>query len=168
MGVPDHLTLGITIAGMEEWLNSLPSDALDQVNSTIEIDEETNKPKFPPNDCINGYVNQWHIIAAGKGEGKDDNLSHCERLAKHGSPEVGTADVFVSWFLGTPVETLLDALRRFIRDHQELSEDTKFWVCDFVIRQKDVKSDLDHLGSCVEMIQRTVLLLDPLGCTHTS
>ena len=74
----------------------------------------------------------------------------------------------MSWFLGTPVETLLDALRRFIRDHQELSEDTKFWVCDFVIRQKDVKSDLDHLGSCVEMIQRTVLLLDPLGCTHTS
>ena len=41
------------------------------------------------------------------------------------------------------------------------SSNTFFWVCDFVIRQTDVKSDLEQLGDCVASCGHTVLLLEP-------
>jgi len=40
----------------------------------------------------------------------------CERLRKQGSPHVGEATVFVSWFLATTIETLLDALANFLKE----------------------------------------------------
>ena len=41
----------------------------------------------------------------------------CERLKMRGSPHVGEATtVFVSWFLNTRIETLLDALANFLKE----------------------------------------------------
>ena len=40
-------------------------------------------------------------------------------------------------------------------------ENTFFWVCDYVIRQTDVKTDLARLGDCVSAVGHTVLLMEP-------
>ena len=85
----------------------------------------------------------------------------CERLQKQGSPHVGEATVFVSWFLNTPIATLLDALANFLEQQGLREEDTYFWVCDYVIRQNDVKTDLAWLGDCVSAVGHTVLLMEP-------
>ena len=58
--------------------------------------------------------------------------------------------MFVSWFLNTRIETLLDALANFLKEKGLREENTFFWVCDYVIRQTDVKADLAWLGDCVE------------------
>ena len=90
-----------------------------------------------------------------------DKLAVCERLQKEGSPHVGEATVFVSWFLATPIDTLLDALANFLKEKGLREEDTFFWVCDYVIRQTDVKPDLALLGDCVSAVGHTVLLMEP-------
>ena len=51
--LPEHLQLGVTLAGMRELLLKLPSDALEQVNAQIPVDQETGEPKFPTNDTFN-------------------------------------------------------------------------------------------------------------------
>lgn len=153
-GVPEHLTYGITVGAMVEWLRSIPHPPADTL--VEQVDANT------AGACINGYVNQLHITEhtnehENSGSG---GSSYCEVLRKQGSSEVGTAEVFVSWHLAAPLETLLDALQCFLRTHS-LPETTKLWVCDFCIRHSDVKADLAHLGACVEMVRHTVLLLDP-------
>jgi len=69
--------------------------------------------------------------------------------------------VFVSWSLSTSIHALLDALAHFLLQQGLPEATTKFWVCDFVIRQTDVKADLEWLGPCVEAIGHTVLLMQP-------
>ena len=54
----------------------------------------------------------------------------------------------------------MDALECFLAENG-LPDDTKFWVCDFVIQQNNVKLDLPHLGACVEATDRTVLMMVP-------
>ena len=81
--------------------------------------------------------------------------------AEGGSKHVGEATVFVSWHLGTPLETLHDALGQFIARHRLDPSRTFFWVCDYVIRQTDVTGDLDYLGDCVAAIGHTALSLNP-------
>ena len=85
--LPEHLRLGVTLAGMRELLSQLPSDAVEQVNAKIPLDKETGEPKFPENDAENGYVNQYFRTL----EAKVDGLAVCERLQKRGSPHVGEA-----------------------------------------------------------------------------
>ena len=155
--LPKHLRLGVTLAGMRELLDQMPSDALEQVNANIPKDKDTDKPKFPENLVFNGYANQYHVTLWEKG----DQLTVCERLQRDKSPHVGEATVFVSWFLDTKIATLLDALAHFLEQKGLPEADTFFWVCDNVIRQTDVKTDLVHLGDCVSAIGHTVLLLEP-------
>ena len=155
--LPKHLRLGVTLAGMRELLEQLPSDAVEQVNANIPLDKVTGLPRFPENAVENGYVNQNFLIRWEK----EDKLTVCERLQAQGSPHVGQATVFVSWFLDTPIATLLDALANFLKEKGLSEEDTFFWVCDYVIRQTDVKTDLAYLGDCVSAIGHTVLLLEP-------
>ena len=167
--LPEHLRLGVTLPGMRELLKQLPPDAVEQVNANL---EEVNaslvlkgKPPFPKNDAFNGYTNQyWTRMWAEEakaGQSKGDGLAVCERLKKQGSPHVGEATVFVSWFLATTIETLLDALANFLEEKGLREEDTFFWVCDYVIRQTDVKTDLAYLGECVSAVGHTVLLMEP-------
>jgi tetratricopeptide (TPR) repeat protein len=162
--LPEHLQLGVTLPGMRELLKELPSDALEQVNAKIPLDEKTGKPKFPTNDTFNGYANQFFTKLWAK-EGKEgqpgDGLAVCERLKKRGSLHVGEATHFVSWFLATSIKTLLDALANFLEQQGLREEDTFFWVCDYVIRQSDVKTDLARLGDCVSAVGHTVLLMEP-------
>ena len=146
---------------MRKLLSQLPSDAVEQVNAKIPRDKDTGEPKFPENVADNGYVNQYFLTLWEK----MDKLAVCERLKKQGSPHVGEATVFVSWFLKTPLKTLIDALREFLRQKQ-LPLDTKFWVCDFVIRQATrqlaaADNDVKRLGDCVRAVGHTVLLLEP-------
>ena len=82
---------------------------------------------------------------------------------------MGEATVFVSWFLATPIETLLDALANFLKQKGLREEDTYFWVCDYVIRQTDVKTDLARLGDCVSAVGHTVRIPFPSEpCTYIS
>ena len=117
---------------MRELLSQLPSDAVEQVNAKIPLDENTNKPAFPKHLAINGLVQQHFITLKAKGkEGQPgDGLAVCERLKKRGSPHVGEAPVFVSWFFETPINTLLDALANFLKQKGLWEENTFFWVCD--------------------------------------
>ena len=139
--LPEHLRLGVTLAGMRELLLQLPSDAVAQVNANIPLDKK-GEPKYPKNDAENGYVNQYFLALWEAMDG----LAVCERLHAQGSSHVGQATVFVSWFLDTPIATLLDALANFLKQQGLREEDTFFWVCDYVIRQTNVKTDLARLG----------------------
>ena len=159
--LPEHLRLGVTLPGMRELLSQLPSDAVEQVNAQM---EQVNakmvamgKPPFPKNVAVNGYIYQFFT----KLREEKDKLTVCQRLQKEESPHVGKANVFVSWFLETPIDTLLDALDCFIKQKGLKEEDVFFWVCDFVIRQTDVKKDLESLGDCVSALGHTVLLMEP-------
>eukprot|EP00964_Phaeocystis_antarctica_P139959 scaffold104746_cov70-Phaeocystis_antarctica.AAC.2 len=159
--LPKHLRLGLTLPGMRELLLQLPSDAVEQVNAKM---EEVNakrvakgKPPFPMSVVVNGYINQFYISCWEK----EDNLTVCQRLQKDESPHVGVANVFVSWFLETKIDTLLDALDCFIKQKGLREEDVFFWVCDYVIRQTEVKKDLESLGDCVSALGHTVLLMEP-------
>ena len=159
--LPEHLRLGVTLTGMRELLSQLPSDAVAQVNKHM---EEVNaklvakgKLPFPKNANVNGYINQFFIELWEK----EDNLTVCQRLQRQESPHVGPANVFVSWFLETPVDTLLDALDCFIKQKGLREEDVYFWVCDYVIRQTEAKEDLESLGDCVSALGHTVLLMEP-------
>ena len=155
--LPEHLRLGVTLAGMRELLERMPSDALEQVNANIPKNKVTGELKFPENLVFNGYANQYHVTLWEKG----DQLTVCERLQRDKSPHVGEATVFVSWFLDTKIATLLDALAHFLEQKGLSEADTFFWVCDNVIRQTKVGPDLAHLGDCVSAIGHTVLLLEP-------
>jgi len=163
--LPEHLRLGVTLAGMRELLLKLPSDALEQVNAQIPLDKVTGEPKFPTNDTFNGYASQFFMNLWAKlpkeGQPEGDGLAVCERLQKQGSPHVGEATVFVSWFLATTIETLLDALANYLEQKGLREEDTFFWVCDYVIRQTNVGPDLALLGECVSAVGHTVLLMEP-------
>ena len=155
--LPEHLRLGITLPGMRKLLAELPPDALEQVN--------LHNAKYPPNDSENGYCNQFFITKwakeAKEGQPEGDRLAVCERLQKQGSPHVGEATVFVSWYLNTTITTLLDALANFLEQQGLREEDTFFWVCDYVIRQTNVGPDLALLGDCVSALGHTVLLMEP-------
>ena len=142
---------------MRELLSQLPSDAVEQVNAQIPLDEKTGEPKFPKNVALNGYVNQ-HFVTRRE---EEDQLTVCQRLQIRESPHVSEANVFVSWFLETPIATLLDALDCFIKQKGLREENVFFWVCDFVIRQTDAKKDLESLGDCVSALGHTVLLMEP-------
>ena len=152
--LPAHLRLGITIEGIIEWHDALPKDAKEQVNN---ITPKPGKPKFPTNEHLNGYVNQHFLML----EGKKDQLAHCERLRKKGSKHAGAAVVFMSWYLDTPIETLLAALESYLVVEGLPRKTTYFWICDFVIRQHDVKPDLKWLSECVAAVGRTALLTEP-------
>ena len=159
--LPEHLRLGVTLPGMRELLSKLPSDAVERVNAKMEkVNAKMvakGKLPFPKNVDVNGYINQFFITLWEE----EDKLTVCQRLQNEESPHVGPANVFVSWFLETRIETLLDALGCYIKQKGLREEDTYFWVCDYVIRQTDVKTDLESLGDCVSALGHTVLLMEP-------
>ena len=114
---------------MRELLLQLPRDAVEQVNAKM---EERNaklvaqgKPTFPMNVAVNGYINQFFITLWEE----KDKLTVCQRLQNQKSPHVGKANVFVSWFLETPIATLLDALDCFIKQKGLREENVFFWQC---------------------------------------
>ena len=159
--LPPHLRLGITLPGMrdhyaKQYGSRSRSLCLKEANAAIPLNKY-GRPTYPENHEINGYVNQYYIAKAAEA----DRLGLCERLRKAGSKHVGEATVFVSWHLGTPLETLHDALGQFIARHRLDPARTFFWVCDYVIRQTDVTGDLDYLGDCVAAIGHTALSLNP-------
>ena len=158
--LPPRLRLGITVDGMRTELSQLPTDAVQQANDAIPRDKTTGEPKYPGNDAINGYVLQHFVIR----KAMKDGLSVCERLQKVRSPEVGLANIFVSWPLSTPMMTLFDALDQFLRQNSLHADETFFWVCYYSIRQtpaKVCKADVKALDRCIEAIGHTVLLLEP-------
>eukprot|EP00964_Phaeocystis_antarctica_P040705 scaffold23278_cov59-Phaeocystis_antarctica.AAC.2 len=167
--LPEHLRLGVTLPGMRKLLAELPDNALEQVNANLEQANakqvKKGKEPYPKNLTLNGYGNQYFITMwakeAKEGQPEGDRLAVCERLKKQRSPHVGEATVFVSWFLNTPIATLLDALANFLEEKELREEDTFFWVCDYVIRQTDVDPDLALLGECVSAVGHTVLLMEP-------
>ena len=167
--LPEHLRLGMTLPGMRALFSELPSDKLERVNAHVEkVNAERvkkGKPTYPKNETFNGYCYQYWITKwakeAKEGQPDGDGLAVCERLRQQGSPHVGEATVFVSWFLATPIETLLDALANFLKEKGLREEDTFFWVCDYVIRQTNVDPDLALLGECVSAVGHTVLLMEP-------
>ena len=74
-----------------------------------------------------------------EGEGFDQRfagMSVSESGVVSGRYPAGVATVFVSWSLATSLDSLLEALESYVAaDDDLLLESTRFWVCDFVIRQ---------------------------------
>ena len=124
--LPEHLRLGVTLAGMRELLSELPPGAVVQANAKSPRESQSparspakspakspggftwkGKLNFPKNDAINGYTNQyWFRKWAEEAKARQpdgDGLAVCERLQKQGSTHVGEATVFVSWSFNTPV-----------------------------------------------------------------
>ena len=113
---PPHLKLGLTLGAMKQWVAQLPSDVVARVN-------EANKG-FPPNEGVNGYVNQWWITQ----DTKADGMAWCESRQRQANAGVGVATVFVSWFLNTSLAMLIDALEHFLMRHPGLdARHTHFW-----------------------------------------
>ena len=90
----------------------------------------------------------------------------CERLLrlqKPGSPRVGEATVFCSQLV--PRHDDRHAARRPRPLSQAAGAEGErhvlLGVCDYVIRQTDVKTDLKRLGDCVSAVGHTVLLMEP-------
>ena len=87
--LPEHLRLGVTLAGMRELLSELPPDAMEQVNAELEKVNaervEKGKKPFPKNTDVNGYINQNFIT---KWEERN-KLTVCQRLQKQESPHRG-------------------------------------------------------------------------------
>ena len=170
--LPEHLRLGVTLAGMRELQKQMPPGAAVQVNAKsprackrVGCFTWKGKPKLPKNDTFNGYTNQYWFTKwaeeAKAGQPQGDGLAVCERLLQQVSPHVSEATVFVSRSLAAPIETLLDALANFLKEKRLREEETYFWVSDYVIRQADVKTDLALLGECVSAVGHTVLLMEP-------
>ena len=147
--LPARLALGLSIKAIEEVIAAFPADAVQECNAEAK--------GLPANSDHNGYVNQFQLAK----QCEVDRLSTCERLQQQGNPGVGTATVFVSWHLGMKVSTLLDGMRRYLEQHPELPRSTKWWVCDFVIRQgAAAKADVALLGECVRAVGHTVLIME--------
>ena len=118
----------------------LPPDAVVQCNGHRPI---IGGVRVPENEDLNGYVNQWLLGRWSEEHGGPDLRAYCEVLQERGDPGVGAATVFVSWYLETPLTTLVDALRQYLRLHRDLSPNTKFWgVCNFAIRQSTRQLDV--------------------------
>jgi len=96
--LPEHLRLGVTLAGMRELLKQMPPGAVEQANAKIPREEGKRvgcftwkgKPRFPKNDAINGYTNQYWFTKwaeeAKAGQPQGDGLAVCERLLQQVSP----------------------------------------------------------------------------------
>merc|ERR1719424_1980044 len=158
--LPERLTLGLSVDAIERYIAGLPADVVEQCN---ENRPTINGVRVPANAALNGYVNQWQIARRSEADG---GKAYCEALYERSDPGVGVATVFVSWFLETPLATLVDALRQLWVEPQVLPPDTKFWDCDIVIRQStrqlDVTmNDVKRLGDCVRAVGHTVLLMEP-------
>jgi len=140
------------------------------------------KGEFPQSKTFNGYINQHYLGAYCKTRSESKHVSYCELTCKEhvrsaadagvsdganeqadraGGKHTGTANVFVSWYLDTPMSTLLSGLESYLVLHGRPRETTFFWICDFVIRQTDVGPDLEQLGACVEHVGQTALLATP-------
>ena len=80
-----------------------------------------------PSNCNNHGECRWKVVRALDGRvtagvpygesnrsiwwhPEQDAQQACERLLRQGSSQVGVATVFVSWWLGCKMETLLDAI----------------------------------------------------------
>ena len=86
----------------------------------------------------------------------------CERLQKQGSPHVGEANVFVIWYLETPLDTVLDALRNFLTQKGLQEDDTFFWIADYTVRQTNVKADIEsYKGTAIPAVGHSVLVAEP-------
>jgi len=78
---------------------------------------------------------------------------------------VGTANVFVSWFLGMKLDsTLLDAIEQWAFDSSSVRIDQQtepcFWICDFCIRQNQARADVEKLPMVIAAVRQTLVILD--------
>ena len=90
-------------------------------------------------------------------------MSVCERMLQRGSDQVGIATIFVSYALVADMRALIDAIRTYLMQHPGLPRDTKFWVCDFVVRQgKNDLGNLDHFANVVHVIGHVLQFLGPM------
>ena len=68
--LPEHLQLGMTLAGMRALLSELPSDKLERANAHMEkVNAERvkkGKPTYPKNETFNGYCYQYWITQWAK------------------------------------------------------------------------------------------------------
>lgn len=156
--IPEYLQYGLTLPAMKEVRKQLPSDAMEQMNASIPVREDGTL-KYPKNTVVNGYVYQ-HFIEIW---GKEDGLSICERLRNipKFKTHISRAQIFVTWALQTPMDTLLDAIEVYLEKHHLPVNSTYFCIFDFVTRYASLKHDLKFLADIVENTGHTVLFMEP-------
>ena len=120
-----HLKFGLTLAGLEAVLSKIPADALQQASAY-------GGRSF---DCLNGHVITLLAEAAAITGMQDRQLSICEQLRQQGSPDVGAANVFLSWWLGMSLESLVSGIRTWLATKRRDPATHYFWISTFSIRQ---------------------------------
>jgi tetratricopeptide (TPR) repeat protein len=148
--VPERLLLGITLDGIRHVLASRSDEAV----------------AFAKTKAKRGAVDGYVSAVLAKQESLEDGLSSVERLQRSedgvARASVGRATVFVSWHFGTPVDSLCDALARYVERAGLAPEATFFWISDFSMCQsKPMGADLARLPDIIGAIGHTVMLLEP-------
>ena len=159
--LPSHLLLGISYAGLTEWL---AEHHLIQSGSPPSDDVE--RATRGQSQVFSGFDLQRVASASSASaslEAESDaanRFSSLEELMHAGSEHVGSATVFVSCPRSTSLRVLLSALDSFLEQHSELPRhSTFFWLADLSSR---APSELrEHMSSIIVTIGCTAIVAEP-------
>ena len=163
--LPAYLQLGLTLEGIEQQIKLNDEVVPSPLPSGSKIYEHT---QWFDCSCVTqrrpcGYADVERIKADCKQRG--DGRSVCERLRDEGSPHVGRANVFVSWWLGAALQDLASALRRYLEQHGLDARTTFFWICSYSFRQTGLLPDPtplpDRMAGVIGAVGRVAILMDP-------
>ena len=165
---PEYLALGITVGGLQAWVDGLPADAPEQFLHTTPDFYATGDFGYanPGARVLDGYVSR-HFLEQRCSQ-DDEGYSYCERLQTKNPKAVGPASVIVSCPRRTKMVTLIDALESFLRYHKLPRETTCFWLFDLCVRlnERGLRAAQKHVEFVHAEVGRTVMLLDPWHEPH--
>ena len=165
---PEYLTLGITVGGLQAWVDGLPADAPEQFLHTTPDFYATGGFGYanPGARVLDGYVSR-HFLEQRCSQ-DDEGYSYCEQLQSKSPKVVGPASVIVSCPRRTKMVTLIDALESFLRYHKLPRETTCFWLFDLCVRlnERGLRAAQKHVEFVHAEVGRTVMLLDPWHEPH--
>jgi len=160
-----YLQYGINLEGLVAManLNAEVPSPLPAESSKIYEHTKYSDCSCKKQGKVCGYANVERIKETCKRE--NDGRSVCERFHAEGSHYVGKATVFMSWWLGSSLEDVISALRRYLQQNNLDKDQTFFWVCDYCFRQTKLLRDdtplPDKMKGVISALGRVVILLDP-------
>ena len=173
VGVEKLDTNAAAFGGCPEWLPHPVAAVLkddDLFRAEWERMAKTGEPPMLLSEFVaqnmNGYAEQIPMRHFTSGP-----ESMLRKLSNDSSTRhtVGKANVFVSWALNDNPWVILVALRRLIKERDDLDPKTTFfWLCNYCIAQNAARdadgnagAEVQRLGEVVRTIGHTVMFLNP-------